>query len=104
MSRTYRKSYLNEYHNIEAYLNRRRGYWSWMNIHDEEDDRQYWNEASRDGCFDYGRNASYRKQTNDIIRAKNRRDLNKVFNDPDEFDNTNFATKRDAKFLIWSIW
>lgn len=103
MSRTHRKSYLNEYSNVESYI-KERHYPAYWRPTDADDDRKYWEESSRDGSYDYGRHKLYRQMTNDIIRAKNRRDLKKVLDDPEQFDSMNFATKEDGKFLLWAIW
>ena len=107
MSRTYRNhSLYNHYPSVEVYSARNRR-WAWCarNPYIGPEDVRDWYEWKRDGkSYDGSANRDYRNFTNKVIRGSNRKNIGKLFNDLESYDDMDFATKRHGKHIAWVIW
>jgi hypothetical protein len=60
---------------------------------------------NRDGRY-HGGNArrDYRQHTTKLVRADNRRKIDKLKKSVDHYDDLQFADKSDGKFYAWYVW
>lgn len=105
MSKTYRnrQRVIGYYQNKEHYTQRL--WYNWRTgEHEALRDESDWERYGRDKSYNGGRCRSFRQDSNKIIRNKNRVDVRRIMNDPENYENMTFATKQDGKPLIWVIW
>lgn len=105
MSRTTRSREKSGYYtNVETYLRRNRR-WAWLGNYDENEEIAWFNKLTRDGTY-YEGNArrDYRHHTTKLVRADNRRKIDRLKKDVDHFDDMQFADKHDGKFYAWCVW
>lgn len=119
MSRTYRTPELH-WENIEEYERSQKAYYYtysgrwWRLRYNRSEQHEYvfsvkdahdYFKNFRDGYTnETGRNQGYKDDTNAIIRHKTRMMISNIKKDLELYEESQFPTKKDGKFLKWVYW
>lgn len=103
MSRTYRKSWMNDWRSNLESAQTRYGWHHYYEPEEVEDPQEYF-KWFRDCWSETSRSSGFKEESQRNIRSKNRKCISILKKDVEAFDDMDFPDKYTEKHLIWSYW